>query len=85
MIGLKNPETRLRSAIAQHGERPGPHIGVPQRVQQGVYGEEPPCGAGFGMREGFAADPRSKFMLAVEDERRGVRHGEIHIVHACQA
>jgi hypothetical protein len=24
-------------------------------------------------------------MLAVEDERRSVRHGEIHVVHACKA
>src|SRR5678816_3996704 len=36
------------------------------------------------MREGFAAHPRSQVMLAVEDERRGVRHGEIHVVHACE-
>src|SRR5262245_37605172 len=75
----------LRGAIAQHGEGPGPRIGVAQWIKHGVHREDPPGGAGFGMRERFAAHSRSDVMPACEGERRGVRHGEIYVVHACQA
>jgi hypothetical protein len=36
------------------------------------------------MCEGFGAYPRSEVLLTVKDKRRRVRHGEIHVIQACE-